>query len=192
MRSTERGRLSDPTRAGVRFPRTPLVDNRSYPELKPSEAASIFWSYAKSRGDCWIWTYSVGSRGYGFAPAKVAHFFGKRTMTAHRAAYRLTYGDIPAGAMVMHACDNPICVAPLHLFLGGHRENMADMKAKGRAGGGRTGGPWLKLTPTRMAELVERYRKGEAIRSLARAFELAPNGVRLALRRVATTDSLGK
>ncbi len=37
------------------------------------------------------------------------------------------------GWFVRHTCDNPPCINPLHLVRGTHAENMADMKAKGRA-----------------------------------------------------------
>lgn len=37
---------------------------------------------------------------------------------AHRLAWHLTHGPIPAGAKVLHDCCNPICCNPGHLFLG--------------------------------------------------------------------------
>lgn len=43
--------------------------------------------------------------------------------------------DIQQGMLVMHTCDNPNCVNAEHLKLGTHKENMADMKSKGRATG---------------------------------------------------------
>lgn len=64
---------------------------------------------------------------------------GKRTSTlAHRIAWKLLKGPIPKGQQVLHRCDNPSCINVDHLFLGTQKDNMADMKAKGRArfGGG--------------------------------------------------------
>ena len=56
----------------------------------------------------------------------------------HRAEYCLANGltleDI-AGLVVMHTCDNPRCINPEHLVLGTQRDNMLDMRNKGRAVG---------------------------------------------------------
>jgi hypothetical protein len=51
---------------------------------------------------------------------------------AHREAYRLTYGEIPAGLLICHHCDNRACVRPDHLFLGTYKDNAQDMVRKGR------------------------------------------------------------
>ena len=73
---------------------------------------------------CWDWTAST-ARGYG----KV--WVDGKYMLAHR----FVYGDVPDGAVVMHKCDNPLCVNPDHLTHGSRRDNMLDMSSKGRAGG---------------------------------------------------------
>lgn len=78
-------------------------------------------------GPCWVWTASTDRKGYGlFAP-----FRGK---AAHRASWTYANGAIPVGMEVCHACDNPPCIRPDHLFLGTHLENMLDSKSKGRMG----------------------------------------------------------
>lgn len=71
---------------------------------------------------CVEWSGSKNYKGYGY-------FAGTR---AHRAAWKIYVGDIPADKHVLHKCDNPGCVNPEHLWLGTHAENMTDRFKKGR------------------------------------------------------------
>jgi hypothetical protein len=71
---------------------------------------------------CWIWTGCRDSKGYG----RINH------TGAHRISWALFRGAIPVGLHVLHKCDTPLCVNPEHLFLGTHRDNVADMVKKGR------------------------------------------------------------
>ncbi len=57
---------------------------------------------------------------------------GGRDWKAHRWVWTQIHGAIPAGICVLHACDNPTCINPDHLFLGTHRDNMRDRRNKGR------------------------------------------------------------
>lgn len=86
---------------------------------------------------CWLWLGSTNVRGYGQIRREPEGnaLRGAKT-TTHRAAWELTYGPIPDGLHVCHRCDTPRCVNPAHLWLGTHAENLADMKAKGRAARG--------------------------------------------------------
>lgn len=75
---------------------------------------------------CWEWQGAINSDGYGVI--KVAG----RMRRAHRVAWEVAFGSIPAGLQVCHSCDNPRCIRVDHLLLGTQRANIQDMLAKGR------------------------------------------------------------
>lgn len=50
----------------------------------------------------------------------------------HRYIYEITKGQIPIDMVVMHKCDNVLCINPDHLKLGSQVENLKDMIEKGR------------------------------------------------------------
>lgn len=101
------------------------------------DRATRFWSKVDRSGDCWLWLGYVLEDGYGqFGRA------GERR--AHRVAFELTHGPIPDGAQVLHRCDVPLCMRPVHLYLGDHDANMRDRDERGRtARGSRSSLSWL-------------------------------------------------
>lgn len=66
--------------------------------------------------------------GYGFAWDRAA----KRKVPAHRLAYQMKFGPIPADAFVLHKCDVPACMNPDHLYLGDQKANVHDMLVRKR------------------------------------------------------------
>jgi hypothetical protein len=109
---------------------TRVVDGRPF----SNEDEARFWQKVDRRGGpdaCWPWMAGRLVAGYG-------HFrFKTRTLKAHRVAWEIANGPIPAGSgwhgtVVMHVCDNPACCNARHLRLGTHRDNIDDMLNKGR------------------------------------------------------------
>jgi hypothetical protein len=95
--------------------------------------ADRFWARVEVTDTCWYWTGHTNWGGYGEVQIK-----GQR-YKVHRLAYELTYGPIPDGLFVCHACDTPPCVRPDHLFLGTRDDNAADRVAKHRPKGIKAG-----------------------------------------------------
>lgn len=77
-------------------------------------------------GKCWEWTGGKKAGGYG-----TVYFHGKM-YGAHCIAWELEYGAIPTGLNVCHACDNPSCCNPKHLWVGTDKDNAQDKNQKGR------------------------------------------------------------
>jgi len=95
-----------------------------------------FWSRVAITNDdseCWLWTGSMSSTGYGVIR------WGGRTLLVHRVAAWLS-GLIPdpkrdpkdMSSVVMHGCDNPLCCNPNHLFPSTQSENVSEQHRKGR------------------------------------------------------------
>ena len=122
-------------------------------------------------GGCWLWQGHRDRHGYGVRGGRLAH----------RVAWELARGPIPAGLSVCHHCDEPACVNPEHLFVATHAENMADRGRKGRAARGERNGR-AKLTAEQAAAI--RARAGESHRSLAREFGVDRTTVRDIVRGV--------
>jgi len=68
--------------------------------------------------DCWRWGGFVDSGGYGRT------YWKGESWAAHRVAYELERGMIPAGLFLDHLCRNRACVNPDHLEPVSHQENM--------------------------------------------------------------------
>jgi len=77
--------------------------------------------------NCWIWTGATSS-GYGTIRDE-----NQKNDGAHRISWRLHNNqEIPTGMVIMHKCDNKLCINPDHLELGTVKNNIQDMINKNR------------------------------------------------------------
>ena len=149
------------------------MSKRSYYTLPADVRASVkerFFAHVSrgARDECWSWTASSNSTGYGQIAVAGTKF------RAHRLAYELHRGPIRAGLLVLHRCDNPLCVNPAHLFLGTNADNMRDMVTKGR---GRKERLERKLTAEQVREIRARFKNGESTNSLAAEFGVSGSNI---------------
>lgn len=89
-----------------------------------------FWSKVNkdTANGCWEWTANKNNKGYGMF--SVGSYVGKQL--AHRLSYADAKGRIPKGGLILHSCDNPVCVNPDHLRIGTYKDNVADMDERNR------------------------------------------------------------
>ena len=129
-------------------------------DLSPGDL-DRFWFYVNQSGDCWLWE--------GATDGLYGRFWCQGGMRpAHRVAWELAHGPIPARRYVRHRCPHLLCVRPAHLMLG----------SAGVAG-------WLpvKLSPGQVTAIRERYAAGGVTqRQLAAEFGVHVQTISLLLR----------
>jgi hypothetical protein len=142
-------------------------------------------------GDCWLWTASTITNGYGHLR------INGKLILSHRFVWEFFNGPVPLGLYVLHKCDVRNCVNPEHLFIGTHRDNAIDMFDKGRGytpkgeGHGRS-----KLTQEQVSEIRSLYKKGTNVQSeysqaaLAKKFGVTPGHIhRIVSNRLWKTEA---
>ncbi len=138
---------------------------------------------------CWLWTLLADKDDYG-----MLRWQERPGRKAHRVAWTIWRGPIPAGMCVLHKCDTPPCCNPDHLFLGTPTSNMADKVAKGRQAKGPGAGTKspcrgaanvnAKLTDAAVVKIRAMYASGAANQyELARAFGVGQPVIGKVVRR---------
>lgn len=136
------------------------------------------------QSDCILWQGSLDVNGYGLLRLRTNG--RQHNRAAHRVEWEKHFGPIPAGAVVMHKCDNPPCYNIEHLRIGTQLDNIRDCIAKGRkrpAFGEAVG--LAKLTDAKVAEIRWLYAIGDrSKRRLAKEFKVSWPAVHRAILRV--------
>jgi hypothetical protein len=119
------------------FYRTRGTTSRDAGRFRASQTeADRFWSkVALAGGDaCWLWLATPNADGYGRFQRRLAP--GRyRMVRAHRYAYELLVGPIPAGLTLDHLCGHQLCVRPHHLEPVTNGENLRRRHARRRLNG---------------------------------------------------------
>ena len=104
-----------------------------------------FFSKIRKTKSCWFWTGNLDVNGYG----QIA--MGRKNLwKASRISYFLHKGEIPKKKVIMHLCDNPPCVNPLHLEAGTQSQNISHA---------------YELHPRKLKEVCSRGHKFDGINS---------------------------
>lgn len=142
-----------------------------------------FWQKVDRRGpnDCWPWTKARDRQGYG-----QTKFSSRQSQKAHRVAYTLTHGAIPAGLMICHRCDSPPCCNPAHLYAGTSADNQRDAVRAGKHRD-RVGdrNPAAKLTADDVREIRAGLSRGLTQSALAERFGVEQTNISM-IKRGAT------
>jgi hypothetical protein len=120
---------------------------------------------------CHEWIAYITVCGYG------TFKYNGKMHRAHRFSYMLHKGEIGPDLVILHSCDNPICVNPEHLTIGTHQENMKDMVKKGRGSNGNKRGMDIgssKLTEEQVLSIYSDNRKNVII---AKEYNVSPNAI---------------
>jgi len=87
-----------------------------------------FWSKVRKTRGCWLWT--GGTDGQQPEPYARIRVNGRR-VGIHVYSWFLKTGQWTK-LWILHKCDTPLCVNPIHLFEGTCADNSRDCAAKGR------------------------------------------------------------
>ena len=84
--------------------------------------AERYWVKVEKTDECWIWTATVTSWGYG------QFWLNGKHVKAHRYSFELAHGPIAEGLDIDHLCHNRACVRPEHLRAATRKQNMENRK----------------------------------------------------------------
>lgn len=139
--------------------------------MTDEQARNRFWSKVSrgERWECWIYTAGIAGHKYGrFGDTSQPNGY----TYAHRFAYNISHPKpAPDDMLVLHICNNPRCVNPLHLYVGTYSDNNQDTIRDG-------GSPHRKLSDEEVREIRMLYSVGDTThRKLATEFNVHKSSI---------------
>ena len=119
---------------------TYVPDTQPIPDISEKTFKHFSSKIDTTKDGCWEWLGSKDEYGYGLfmLPSQDAEGNYKQLeRRAHRIAYTIARGDIPAGLTLDHLCKNKSCVNPAHLEAVTDEENNIRGGADGFGNGHR-------------------------------------------------------
>lgn len=130
-------------------------------------------TYKIDGNGCHICTSHAGDKdGY----PKISRMVDGKSKTYHlsRFLWAQKYGEIPAGMVILHNCDNPACINLDHLSVGTNFDNSSDMIAKLRQAKGEKAAR-SKLNDCQVTEIKRNLHKSDY--ELATEFNVVPGTI---------------
>lgn len=163
---------------------------------KKEKIEARFWSYVSISGeeDCWEWSGAVKKTGYGSFKA-----ISYVSIVASRMAWAFANNSDPGDLMVCHACDNPVCCNPSHLWVGTAADNNTDCASKGRTYFQKTahkrrgaGNPRALISELDILMILSDMINGENNKEISRKYGITHSMVSVIRRGKAWTGTLDR
>lgn len=140
------------------------VDNLLKKTALYADPEQRFWAKVDKTPACWLWTGAKAGSGYGICTINGKNY------SAHRLAWQWANGiPVPEGKVLLHKCDNPVCVNPDHLAPGSQQHNVSDRVNKGRSAKGKNNGR-AKLKKKDVKKIKNLRNKGWTESAIAKLF----------------------
>jgi HNH endonuclease len=134
-------------------------------------------------GKCWEWGRVKGrerkpdAQGYSYVSLSRKRTTGHRFVAKYKMGYELTSDDV-----VMHLCDNRICVNPAHLCVTTQMGNVADKVSKNRQCKGSAVGR-KKLVEADIPKIWDAFKRGRQLKSIAAELNVDPTTLSYVTRK---------
>ncbi len=148
----------------------PDANIKALDKIKKLLSGKINGKIKKIESGCWEWQGATNKQGYGKC------YFSGKTYMAHRLIWMVAHKEaLEPDQYVCHACDNPACVNPDHLYLGDAKTNAKDAAARKLIG---RVDPSI-LDPEYALKVRAFYNKTKDFSETAKTFDMSPADVQL-------------